>query len=85
MTELLSTPQAAAFCNLSPRTLEKHRVNGGGPRFIKLGRSVKYTVEDLVEWITENRRRSTSDDEQRNTEDDSCEPEDCSCDPEDPS
>jgi predicted DNA-binding transcriptional regulator AlpA len=61
MGELLSTLQAARYCGLSQRTLEKRRTIGGGPRFIKLGRSVKYTVADLDEWIANNRKSSTSD------------------------
>ena len=62
MSVLLNTRQAAERCNLSPRTLEKHRVTGGGPPFIRLGSAVRYRVEDLDSWITANRRRSTSDD-----------------------
>lgn len=61
MQHLLSTEQAAARCGLSPRTLEKVRITGGGPRFVKLGRSVRYDVADLDAWIASNRRASTSD------------------------
>ncbi len=62
MSVLLNTRQAAERCNLSPRTLEKHRVTGGGPPFIRLGSAVRYRLEDLDSWIAANRRRSTSDD-----------------------
>ena len=34
----LSNEEAADFLKLSPRTLEKQRVVGGGPRFRKFGR-----------------------------------------------
>jgi hypothetical protein len=61
MSVLLNTPQAAARCNLSPRTLEKLRVTGGGPPFIRLGGSVRYQVDDLEAWIAAGRRLSTSD------------------------
>jgi excisionase family DNA binding protein len=61
MQPLLSTTQAAAHCGLSPRTLEKLRITGGGPPFAKLGRSVRYAPADLDEWIASARRRSTSD------------------------
>jgi hypothetical protein len=61
MNEILSTRQAAAYCGLSPRTLEKHRCLGGGPTYVKLGRLVKYRVVDLEAWITGGQRRSTSD------------------------
>jgi hypothetical protein len=61
MTLLLNTHQAAECCNLSPRTLEKLRVAGGGPHFVRLGRAVRYQLDDLVSWIVSNRRRTTSD------------------------
>lgn len=58
---LLSTAQAAARCGLSPRTLEKLRITGGGPPYAKLSRSVRYDLADLDAWIASNRRASTSD------------------------
>jgi hypothetical protein len=36
----LTNDEAAVFLRLSPRTLEKQRVIGGGPRFHKFGRRV---------------------------------------------
>lgn len=62
MSVLLNTRQAAERCSLSPRTLAKRRVTGGGPAFIRLGSAVRYLAEDLDSWIAANRRRSTSDD-----------------------
>src|SRR6202030_1840940 len=61
MSVLLNTRQAAAHCNLSPRTLEKLRVKGGGPHFLRLGGAVRYQLEDLDLWILSSRRRTTSD------------------------
>jgi predicted DNA-binding transcriptional regulator AlpA len=59
---LYDTAHAAAKLNLSPRTLEKMRLNGTGPRFFKLGRRrVAYSDETLREWLTSRLRRSTSD------------------------
>ena len=57
----LSNDQAAAYHNLSPRTLEKQRVTGGGPRFRKFGRRVLYARSDLDAWADERRCTSTSD------------------------
>ena len=34
-TRYLSTPQAAALLGLSHRTLERYRVTGGGPPFLR--------------------------------------------------
>ncbi|HVT18316.1 MAG TPA: helix-turn-helix domain-containing protein [Thermoanaerobaculia bacterium] len=61
MNHLLSTPRAAEYCGLSPRTLEKKRTTGGGPPFVKLGKRVRYCLSDLDAWIVQNKRRSTSD------------------------
>jgi hypothetical protein len=57
----LNNAQAAAYLNLSPRTLEKQRVIGGGPRFRKFGRRVVYALADLEAWADERRCGSTSD------------------------
>lgn len=57
----LPTTDAAQYLGLSPRTLEKYRVTGGGPLFHKFGRRVLYSEEDLATWAESKRRRSTSD------------------------
>jgi Helix-turn-helix domain len=57
----LNNDEAARFLNLSPRTLEKQRVIGGGPRFRKFGRRVLYAVIDLEAWANERTCESTSD------------------------
>jgi hypothetical protein len=49
----LNNDEAAQFLNLSPRTLEKQRVIGGGPRFRKFGRGVLYAVIDLETCATD--------------------------------
>lgn len=46
----LNNNETAAFLRLSPRTLEKLRVEGGGPRFHKFGRRVVYALPDLEIW-----------------------------------
>jgi hypothetical protein len=57
----LNNDEAAQFLNLSPRTLEKQRVIGGGPRFRKFGRRVLYAVSDLKVWANERTCETTSD------------------------
>lgn len=57
----LNCNQAGAHLNLSPRTLEKLRTIGGGPRFRKLGRRVMYTIADLDAWANARACESTSD------------------------
>jgi predicted DNA-binding transcriptional regulator AlpA len=52
---------ASKHVGLSVSTLNKLRVFGGGPVFLKLGRRVVYDISDLDEWLASKRRRSTSD------------------------
>ncbi len=57
----LTNEEAAQFLRLSPRTLEKHRVLGGGPRFRKFGRRVLYAIDDLERWANERSFTMTSE------------------------
>ena len=57
----LRTKDAAAYIGLSKSTLEKMRVTGGGPPFIKMGKTVVYDVTDLDAWMAERRFRSTAE------------------------
>jgi len=57
----LTNDEAAEFLRLSPRTLEKQRVIGGGPRFRKFGRRVVYAVDDLETWANARSFEMTSD------------------------
>lgn len=59
--EFLTTDEAASFLRLSPRTLEKQRVLGGGPRFRKFGARVVYAAVDLRAWADSNTFGMTSD------------------------
>lgn len=59
--EFLTTDEAAAFLRLSPRTLEKQRVLGGGPRFRKFGARVVYAAVDLRAWADGRAYGMTSD------------------------
>ena len=58
----LNTREAAEHLGLSTRTLDRYRVSGDGPVFLKFGGRVRYLVEDLDAWVRTRRRRSTSDD-----------------------
>jgi Helix-turn-helix domain len=58
---LLSTSEAADALRLSPRTLERLRLVGGGPVFVKAGRRVLYREPDLAAWIESRVRGSTSE------------------------
>ena len=49
----LDNRQAAHYLKLSPRTLDRLRLTGDGPRFRKFGRRVIYAIEDLEIWANE--------------------------------
>lgn len=59
--QLCDTEEAGRRLGLSPRTLEKFRVNGGGPPFTKLGRRVMYRICDLNGWAADRVCEHTSD------------------------
>ena len=52
---------AAVLTGLSVSTLNKLRIYGEGPAYLKLGRRVAYDVADLNAWLASKRRRSTSE------------------------
>jgi predicted DNA-binding transcriptional regulator AlpA len=58
---LLLQREVAALLRLSERTLERMRVTGGGPRFVKAGRRVAYRATDIDAWIASRVRNSTSE------------------------
>jgi predicted DNA-binding transcriptional regulator AlpA len=57
----LTVKEAAAFLQVSESWLNKARVYGCGPRFIKMGRSVRYSLQALEEFKRANARGSTSE------------------------
>ena len=60
MVRLLTQSDAAKLLRLSERTLERLRLQGGGPPFVKAGRSVRYRESDLDAWIAARVVSSTS-------------------------
>jgi excisionase family DNA binding protein len=58
---MLNTKAAAQYLSLSEAYLEKLRVIGGGPEFVKFGKAVRYERSALDRWIADRRRRTTSD------------------------
>ena len=63
MAELtfLTTSEAAELLRLARRTLERWRVEGGGPSFRRHGARVLYAREDLALWSRKNQHQSTSE------------------------
>lgn len=57
---LLNVRQAADRLGVSVSYLNKLRLSGEGPLFLKLGTRVAYDPDDLAPWLSEHKRRSTS-------------------------
>ena len=57
---LLTNGEAAKYLRLKPATLDRMRVQGRGPRYIKVGR-ILYDIKDLDEWLNANLRRFTQE------------------------
>jgi excisionase family DNA binding protein len=61
MLALLTQSEAAELLRLSERTLERLRVSGAGPKFCRLGHSVRYRLGDVEAWIASRVVGSTSE------------------------
>ena len=60
--ELLIDEEALAErIGIAPRTLQKWRYEGGGPPYFKLNSAVRYRLSEVLEWLEDRRRTSTSD------------------------
>ena len=57
----LRTGAAADYVGYAESTLEKKRLTGDGPPFIRLGRTIVYDTADLDRWLAARRATSTSD------------------------
>lgn len=61
LKRLLSTEEAAEYLGISIHWLKtaRFRPELAGPRFIKIGRVVRYDPADISEWLAERRFRGT--------------------------
>ncbi|RYG87178.1 MAG: DNA-binding protein [Alphaproteobacteria bacterium] len=61
MGSIVNTKGAAERTGLAVATLNNLRSVGGGPRFLKLGRAVRYSEADLEAWLSARVVGSTSE------------------------
>ena len=52
----LTTEEAAEYLEVNAARLHRLRKEGGGPRYFKLGRMVRYERADLDIWYEANKR-----------------------------
>lgn len=55
----LTAYQLADRWHMHPATLANWRVEGEGPKFIKLGRKVLYSLTEIEAWEEKNLKKST--------------------------
>ncbi|PVE21710.1 hypothetical protein DC522_24985 [Microvirga sp. KLBC 81] len=58
---LMTTKEAAQRLKVSASFLAKARMKGTGPRYLRLGRAIRYAEEALDEYEAANTRASTSE------------------------
>lgn len=57
MPDLLTPAEAAQYLRVEPGTLQQWRWAGTGPTYVKVGRSVRYPLDQLADWLELNTRR----------------------------
>jgi predicted DNA-binding transcriptional regulator AlpA len=57
---LLTSREAAEMLNISLYWMERQRWLGTGPRYLKVGRSVRYRFSDIEDYLAGRERQSTS-------------------------
>lgn len=62
LPQYMTTQEAAEFLRCSKSYLDKLRVAGGGPEFLRpSGGKILYTPPDLITWAESRRCRATND------------------------
>jgi excisionase family DNA binding protein len=61
MNDLMNTREAALYLRLGKPTIERYRINGDGPSYLKLGGAVRYRRCDLDAWLEGHLIQSTSE------------------------
>lgn len=57
---LITEKALAAYLNVSLKLIQKWRYAGGGPRFVRVGRTIRYRPEDINDFVTAGLRANTS-------------------------
>lgn len=51
---ILTEDDLNEMLNISEHTSQSWRVLGGGPKFVKLGKTIFYRIKDVEDWIIAN-------------------------------
>ena len=58
--QLLTEKETASLICYTQRALQNWRLRGGGPEYVKIGRSVRYQRRDVMKFIEERKRKHTA-------------------------
>ncbi len=61
LPRLMDQRELCSYIGKSTAWAERARWSGDGPKFIKLGRHIRYRATDIAEWIESNSHQSTTD------------------------
>jgi predicted DNA-binding transcriptional regulator AlpA len=60
LQSLLNVCEVAALLRCSASSLNKWRLDGSGPMFVRVGSRVRYRRADVIGWVNAQTRSSTS-------------------------
>jgi len=63
--KLMTQAEVSNRLKVDPRTLGRWRSSGEGPRYVRLGRGVRYEADELEAWISDRKAKSISPDNNR--------------------
>ena len=52
-SRLMTSKEVAEYLKISESLLNGYRADGTGPVYLKLGRLVRYRLEDIERWLAE--------------------------------
>ena len=55
LDEAVDQKEVERITGVKERSLEAYRCRGGGPRYIKIGRRVRYIRRDVFAWLNRHR------------------------------
>ena len=62
LLDSLITPDTLADrLGVQRRTIDEWRITGRGPKYIRIGKAVRYRPAAVDEWLLEQERRSTAE------------------------
>ena len=56
---LMDCNELAKYLGVTPDTLGGYRTKGIGPKYIKIGRVIRYRVGDVRDWLDQKARTKT--------------------------